>query len=308
MKTNISIEVKLTDRCNQRCFYCVNDDDVESGALIDGRFFIQRLREWAEDKESSVFEIKEVRMTGGEPLLYPKAVAEIARACRRLGIRSGINTNGSLITLPLLRSLKKAGMEVVKISFDGLDKAVYGKMRDETFSPEKILRGVKAAVHNGFKVILRFTLTRYNQNELIACYQKARDLGVYKFQIKPLIDAGRAHGSNGFLAREKIHQSLAELEKVTSGEILIPEILCWPPDHLSGFKYSICGSIKKIYVCTDLRVMICNYVPVTEFIGDLTQETLDTILRGREVDIWVSQEGHRIIKGCPNRVFFDSSV
>ncbi|MEW5900218.1 MAG: radical SAM protein [Acidobacteriota bacterium] len=304
MKKKISIEVKITDRCNQKCFHCVNDDLVESGAVVHWRLFIEKLKKWVEGREASLFEIPEVRMTGGEPMLYPDIIAEISRACSELGIRSGINTNGTLLDSPGLESLKEAGTSIVKISFDGLSRATYGKMRDAKFSPDEIIRGIDAAVKLGFGVILRYTLSRHNQSELLTCYQVARDFGAAKFQVKPLVEAGRARASNAFLTKDEVDRSIVELENFVSGDELVPEILCWLPRQSSRLRYSVCSSLNKIYLFTNLRVTICNYVPVTRYLGDLTAASLEDVLRARKVDAWKSPEGQRIIMGCPNLAYF----
>lgn len=304
MKEKLSIELKLTDRCNQCCFHCMNSDGPDCGADLDWRLFIRKLEEWASRRNESVCDIKEVRMTGGEPLLCQSAVLEIARSCSRFGIKSGINTNGTLMDSSIARLLKEAGISTVKVSLDASEEAAYQRIRGSSSSLDRILEGIKAAVEFGFKVVLRFTLSRYNRDQLVSCYHMAGDLRVNGFQVKPLISAGRAVGSMAFLSKEEINAALLELADSASGQTPAVEILCWPPEKASRLKYRICGSIDKIYVSTNLQVSICNYVPGTEPIGDMFRDSLENILRRRHCDEWVSPEGHHIISACPQICFF----
>lgn len=244
-------------------------------------------------------------MTGGEPLLCLNTVLEIARSCSHLGIKSGINTNGTLMGSSIARLLKEAGINNVKISLDASEEATYRRIRGLSCSLDRILEGIKAAVEFGFKVVLRFTLSRYNRNQLLSCYHMASDLRVNEFQIKPLISAGRAISSNAFLSKEEVNVALLELADSVSGQTPLVEILCWPPEKASRLKYRICSSINKIYISTKLQATICNYVPGTEPIGDMFRDSLENILRRRYCDEWVSPEGYHVISSCPNLGYFN---
>lgn len=282
----------------------MNSDGPSSGTDLDWRLFIRKLEEWASGRDETSDDIKAVRMTGGEPLLCLNEVLEIARSCSRLGIRSGVNTNGTLMDSSIARMLKEAGITTVKISLDASEDVTYRRIRGSSYSLDRILEGIKIAVEFGFKVVLRFTLSRYNRDQLVSCYQIAGDLGVNAFQVKPLISAGRAVGSKAFLSKEEINMVLLELADSVSGQTPPVEILCWPPEKACPLKYKICGSINKIYISTNLQVTICNYVPGTEPIGDMGRDSLEDILRRRHCDEWVSPEGYHVISGCPQIFFF----
>ncbi len=307
-KPTISIEVKITNRCNQACIHCANSDGLGSGQDIDWKLFNLRVEDWARQRESSVYDLNEIRLTGGEPLVDFEAVAGLARGCQRLGIRSGINTNGLLLDSGRIRLLKESGVGVFKISFDSIRLATYGRMRGRLPSLQPFFSIIQDLVKNRFKVILRLTLTRDNRDQLISCYHKAVELGVAQLQIKPLIRSGRAARLDSFLNRDEVNEALLHLAEASAGAGLPVEILCWPPVAGSPLSFKVCGSANKIYVSTDLTCSICNFIGEDRStpLGDLSTSPLEDIFRRRTAGQWIKQiNGHRLVQGCPNEAVFE---
>ncbi|GBE01005.1 cyclic pyranopterin monophosphate synthase [bacterium BMS3Abin08] len=298
MKKNISVEIKVTDRCNLDCFHCVNNDCPDHGKDLDAGLFVEKLARWVDNQGSSSYMITEVRMTGGEPLLNLHTVTEIARTCCSLGIQSGINTNATLLDAPTARLLKKSGLEIVKISFDSIDETTLRQIRGPRASLAKTITGIHTAVENGFHVILRYTLCSFNRDQLVACYRMAREIGVEKFQVKPLIRAGRAIGSSGFLSREELCRAFEELAVIVNGPIARPEILCWPSKDTTSLTVKACAGINKIYFSTSYKAYFCNYLPWTDEIGDLTRDTLEDLLQRRSIKVCEGRSSYPLLTGC----------
>lgn len=310
-KRSLSIEVKITDRCNQACPHCANRDGIGEGKDIDWAFFNHRLEEWGAGRDDSICDIEEVRLTGGEPLINFDAVTGIAECCHRLHIRSGINTNGLLISPERMRRLKESSLEIVKISFDATKSPTYICIRGPIPSLESHHEVIGDLVEKGFKVILRFTLMRPNRDELISSHILAEKLGVYKFQIKPLIPAGRAETSDFFLNRDMVDETLRDLMQARAGTRLRTEILCWPQAEGLDLFYKGCGNINKIYISPDMKVSICNYIAKIHDspIGDLSLSPLEQILRRRCDGAWSERLGRfDIIRGCPNTGHFEKGA
>jgi MoaA/NifB/PqqE/SkfB family radical SAM enzyme len=306
-KRTLSIEVKMTDRCNQQCPYCANRDGLDGSHDIDSVLFVRRLEEWARGREDSVYDIKEVRLTGGEPLIDLDAVFGVAECCRKLNIRSGVNTNGLLLNPDRIRRLKESGVEVVKISFDAVSPETYRLVRGPISSLDPLRDTIRELVANRFKVIMRFTLLKPNHDQLLAAHVLAEGLGVYKFQVKPLIRSGRAEISDAFLSPGEVDEALRELSRARAGTSLSTEVLCWPPAHGVDFFHKICGSIDKIYVSLDMAVTFCNYIWDDRQVplGDLSRSPLEDILRRRHAGEWSERAGrHEWLKGCPNSGHF----
>jgi GTP 3',8-cyclase len=166
------LRVSITDRCNERCSYCMP----------------QELQEWLPREEILTFEetlrlvgiaaqlgVSKVRITGGEPLTRRDVVDFIRRIPEISGIRSiGLSTNGTLLAREIAPSktmasgLCEAGVASVNISLDTLDRAVYSQITGRDFH-EQVLRGIDAAITAGFEQIkLNAVLMRgRNEDQLI---------------------------------------------------------------------------------------------------------------------------------------------
>jgi GTP 3',8-cyclase len=138
------LRVSLTDRCNLRCSYCMpaegldwlphpevlTDDEVVRLVTIG----VRRLG------------IREVRFTGGEPLIR-RGFVDIVRRTRELGdhLELSVTTNG-LGLERMAPALAAAGLDRVNLSLDTLDPARFKTItrRDRL---DDVLRGAKAA-HN----------------------------------------------------------------------------------------------------------------------------------------------------------------
>ena len=224
----------------------------------------------------------------------------IARTCRSLGLPSGVNTNGTLLGKGTIAALREEGLELVKVSFDTLDGETLRVSRGGGFSPSLGLEGVRLSRRAGLRVLLRFTLGGHNLGQLLPCYRRARDLGVERFQVKPVIPAGRAvSGGAPPLEREVVTRSLEQLAREAGGEGDTPaEVLCWHPEDAGGLSTKPCGSIDKLYVSTDGKVISCNYLPDSLPLGDLRRDSLAGLLDRRRPTLRRSG-GHEYLDGCP---------
>lgn len=113
-------ELILTDKCNFRCPYCRGlREDIQGELTYDQA--AEAVALWAADG------LKNVRFSGGEPLLW-KPLPELVTFAHDLGVeRIAISSNGSL---PLLRYLNliDRGVNDFSISLDACCAADCGKM------------------------------------------------------------------------------------------------------------------------------------------------------------------------------------
>jgi GTP 3',8-cyclase len=124
------LRVSLTDRCNLRCTYCMPAEGLEwlptEASLTDEE--VIRLITIAVTRLG----IRQVRFTGGEPLLRKSLEKIIAattalRTDEGLPVATALTTNG--LGLPRrLPGLKEAGLERVNISLDTVDQDRYTRL------------------------------------------------------------------------------------------------------------------------------------------------------------------------------------
>jgi len=149
-RTARDLRVSLTDRCNLRCTYCMPAEGLEwlptELSLTDEE--VIRLITIAVTRLG----IRQVRFTGGEPLLR-KSLEDIIAATTALRTDEGekvataLTTNG--LGLPRrLPGLTKAGLDRVNISLDTLDRARYAELTRRDRLPD-VLEAIDAAVAAG---------------------------------------------------------------------------------------------------------------------------------------------------------------
>jgi len=305
----IGIEVKVTDRCNQGCLHCVNDDRGPAGDDIDHRLFTRRLEELVFDEGGRDPKIKEVRITGGEPLLNLSGVTEIAESCTALGIKSGLNSNGLLLHAgDTLDRLGASGIRIVKVSLDSLNPGVFEKLRGRGGDLGDVLEGISLSVKAGFEVIVRFTVTTLNREELVPCYRFARESGASRFQVKPLIESGRGCLIGAGLSPSQLSQAFEALSRVAEPSSCIPEILCTPPGEAFGMAAKSCGSLDKIYISVNGDVCSCNFIPGRR-IGSIKKMSLSEILETRaELEVFESIRSELVLAGCPRYCGWSGSL
>ena len=187
------LRVSITDRCNERCSYCMP----------------QELQEWLPREEILSFEetlrliriaaelgVSKVRVTGGEPLTRRDVLNFVRRIPEIPGIKSiGLSTNGTLLAREITSgktmaaALRDAGVQSVNISLDTLDRDAYSQITGRDFH-EHVLRGIDAAISAGFDQIkLNTVLMRgRNEDQLIPLveFAGARDLILRFIEMMPV--------------------------------------------------------------------------------------------------------------------------
>src|SRR5213592_3566504 len=162
------LRVSITDRCNERCTYCMP----------------QELQEWLPREEILTFEetlrliriaaelgVSKVRVTGGEPLTRRDVLNFVRRIPEIPGIKSiGVSTNGTLLAREITSgktmaaALRDAGVQSVNISLDTLDRDAYSQITGRDFH-EHVLRGIDAAISADFDQIKLNTVLMRGRNE-----------------------------------------------------------------------------------------------------------------------------------------------
>ena len=172
------LRVSITDRCNERCTYCMP----------------QELQEWLPREEILTYEetlrliriaadlgVSKIRITGGEPLTRRGVVDLVRQISQISGLRDiGLSTNGTLLAretgpeVTMAAALRDAGVRSVNISLDTLDRHVYSQITGRDMHLQA-LSGIGSAITAGFDQIkLNAVLMRgRNEDQLIPLIQFA---------------------------------------------------------------------------------------------------------------------------------------
>ncbi|TGL64403.1 GTP 3',8-cyclase MoaA [Leptospira kmetyi] len=171
-----TLRISLLDRCNFACTYCVDRESTEFGLK---RMDLLKTEEWVRLVEGlhSTLDLKKVRLTGGEPTLYPD-LKILVKELKNLNIPEiSITTNGSVLSKQVFE-LREAGLDSINISLDAVTQESFKTMSRRS-ALKQTLRGIEAAISSGLKVKINCTLVRgKNEDQIIPILEYSWEKGI----------------------------------------------------------------------------------------------------------------------------------
>jgi cyclic pyranopterin phosphate synthase len=268
------LRVSITDRCNERCTYCMPRELQEWLPREDVLTYEETLRLIRIAAELGV---SKVRITGGEPLTRRDVLTLFLALPSIPGIDNiGISTNGTLLARQtaggqtMAAALRATGVNSVNVSLDTLDPEAYAQTTGRDYLPQA-LAGIDAAIAAGFTQIkLNCVLMRgRNQDQFIplAEYAGARNLTLRFIELMPVTTGDVLHEEN-FLS---VTEARRELESHFGPLIPEPEFRTNGPssyykipgrDQRIGFigamtNLHFCESCNKLRLTCDGKLRPC---------------------------------------------------
>jgi len=252
------LRVSVTDRCNERCFYCM-PQGYHGWSCAKDRLSAEEIIHVVSD--AAALGIRKVRLTGGEPLVRKDIVEIASRIWEIPGIEAlGLSTNGTLLA-PLANALKQAGIRSINVSLDALDPAVYHGITGGQIAP--VLEGLKAAREAGFEIIkLNCVLLRgVNEGEYRALAEFAALHGHPLRFIELMPMAGEFDFAKHYLPIEAVRRILDP-----TGDRLVPDSMAhlghgparyWR-DQQTGGQIGFIGAMTTPHFCAS-----CNKLRLT---------------------------------------------
>ena len=203
------LRVSLTDRCNLRCSYCMPPEGLDwlpKPEVLTGDEVARLVRIGVE-----ALGIREVRFTGGEPLLRRDLVAIIAAAAA-LSPRPEISLTTNGIGLDRrAAALRDAGLDRINVSLDTLRPEVFRKLthRDRL---DDVLSGLAAAAAAGLTPVkVNAVMMRdLNEDEAPALLRYCLDHGYeLRFIEQMPLDAQHGWKRAEMITAEEIFGALA---------------------------------------------------------------------------------------------------
>ncbi|MDF1754157.1 MAG: GTP 3',8-cyclase MoaA [Verrucomicrobiales bacterium] len=178
------LRISITDRCNERCHYCLPQENQEWLPREEVLTYEEILRVARVGAELG---ISKVRVTGGEPLTRRNVLSFIDELCQIPGIDDvGLSTNGTLLNRKPYpdspetnaAALKRSGVRTVNISLDTLNQQEYEQTTGRDYL-QLAIKGIETAIAEGFeKVKLNSVLMRHkNEHELWDLVNFAQEKG-----------------------------------------------------------------------------------------------------------------------------------
>ncbi|WP_029456701.1 radical SAM/SPASM domain-containing protein [Solidesulfovibrio alcoholivorans] len=188
------LKIESTNICNLRCAYCYDDRrPPRDDERLFGRMTLEQFRKILDDVGAYLFKINLYGF--GEPFLFPETLDMIRLAASR-NIGVGVSSNLTHRDPELARRIVASGLEVLIFSCHGVSQETSGRfMRGG--NPDVALAALRAVIEERRKagsatpfIDWQYCVTGFNEHEIPAAREKARELGVDQVRfIKPFFPA-----------------------------------------------------------------------------------------------------------------------
>ena len=185
----------ITEACNFACKYCYatwqkpdlhreafHNPDVTKHILQSIADYFLRERESNPLWKSIHWDAVRLSIAGGEPLLYPDRVVDIAKMSRGLGMGVSLITNGSRLDKALMRELAP-NLTMLGVSIDSADKEINQRIgRLDRQGRQLSLSGLSEVIDLGREMNPRL---KVKINTVVCSENQATSMAVPIQQIRP---------------------------------------------------------------------------------------------------------------------------
>ncbi|MEY2597130.1 MAG: hypothetical protein RL182_213, partial [Actinomycetota bacterium] len=276
------LRVSLTDRCSLRCTYCMPfnfDKWLPSETLLTATEIVKVI-------EIAVSQgIKEVRLTGGEPLLRPDIVEIVSRINSLETVPELSMTTNGVALAKFANDLAKAGLKRINISLDTLD---WERFKRLTFRDryDDVIEGIAAAKSAGLAPIkINTVLMRdINGDEALPLLKWAlkENLNLRFIEQMPL-DAGDAWTRSNLITADEIYSQLSSEFDLTP----VAERGSSPAEEFyvngSPATVGIIGSVTRSFCANCDRLRLTSDGQLRNCLFSNEETDLRSILRNRNL-------------------------
>jgi cyclic pyranopterin phosphate synthase len=299
------LRLSVTDRCNYRCRYCMDPDF----RYMPKRSLLSLEQYLAIARAGRSLGISKLRITGGEPTLYPQ-IDELVDGLGRIGFEDvAMTTNGSLLTRDRLARWRNAGLHRITLSLDSLRPERVRSITRAEASPDTVINAIAMAHDVGLRTIkVNAVIMRgVNDDEIadFAHFARTHDVDYRFIEFMPL-DSDRAWARGDVVSADEMVQVLEstfELVPVgrddAHGTALHWRFADGAPGRIgiiASVTRNFCGACSRLRITADGKVRPCLFShdewdlkPLLDAAGD------ETAIREFIINaVWTKQAGHGI--------------
>ena len=210
--TLVDLFWECTLTCNAKCKHCGSSAEKKK---YDGELTTEEIKTAFKQISNDMDATKIlINVTGGEPLVRKDLCEVMEYATNELGVHWGMTTNGILLNDENIEKLKKANMETISISIDGLEET-HDSFRGVPGSYKTIINNIKKLKKANFVKHLQVTTVFHKQNinQLDELYKVMLDLGLDSWRLVSMDPIGRANQNNNLLLDGKELKQLLDFIK-----------------------------------------------------------------------------------------------
>lgn len=303
-RTADDLRISLIDKCNLRCTYCMPAEGLpwlKKDELLTADEAVRLA-----DIGVRILGVKDIRFTGGEPLVR-KDLADIIRGVRRLHpkVSISITTNGIGLD-KRIDELVEAGLTRVNVSLDTVDREAFTALTRRDRLPQ-VMAGLKAAKNAGLEPVkVNAVMMRgVNDHGAVDLAQWCLDHGYQLRFIEQMpLDADRSWARENLVSGAEIRSALSErfvLREDPAPRGSAPAQL-WEVYGSDGGKLGAVGIIASVTesfcaACSRTRITADGKIRSCLFSNEETD--LMGLLRGDVSDEDVALEWSRAMWGKP---------
>ncbi|MDX2227699.1 MAG: GTP 3',8-cyclase MoaA [Verrucomicrobiae bacterium] len=249
------LRISVTDRCNERCLYCMPDEQQQWLPRSDILSYEEILRVV---RVGVGLGITKYRVTGGEPLVRRDILRFISRLCATPGVADvGMTTNGTLLK-NMARDLRDAGLENINISLDSLRPEGYAAISGRPLLAE-VLQGIEAAREAGFrKIKLNMVLIRgKNDDEIMPMveFARARGLALRFIEMMPVSSREVLTEENFISVGEVMQRISRHFALVPKGDYTGNGPAVYYTDPAQSVTLGFIGAMTNLHFCDSCNKM-----------------------------------------------------
>ncbi len=301
------LRLSVTDRCNYRCVYCMDPDH----RYMPKRDLLGVDEYLAIARVAASLGVRKVRVTGGEPTLYPDLDALLAGLAALPLEDIAMTTNGSLMTAPAARRWRELGLHRITLSLDSLRPERVRSMTRTSAEPDGVFRAIRIGQEAGFDSIKvnAVVMRGFNDDELADFADLAR---VYAIDMRLIewmpLDSSRSWDRAEVVSADEMLESIRarhDLVPLDRDDVHGTSLNFGFADGAPG-RIGIIASVTRPFcgACSRLRTTADGKVRPCLFSHD--EWDLRPLLRGGASDgdlarfltdaMWTKQAGHGIGK------------
>jgi cyclic pyranopterin phosphate synthase len=304
-RTIHDLRLSITDRCNFRCIYCMEPED----RFLPKRSLLSANEYLAVVDAAMTLGVRKIRITGGEPTLYPGLDALIDELGRRGLEDIAMTTNGWHLNPGRVAGWKASGLRRMTFSLDTLREDRMATITRSGTSVADVLRSVDIAAAEGLthSKINVVAMRGHNEDEYadFADLARERELDIRFIEFMPL-DSGRLWKPDSVVSETEIVDAISQRHTLHLRSSHNPHSTSRHYEFADGGPGRIgviasvtrpfCGACNRLRVTAEGAVRPCLFSNTEWDIRPLLRSggTHEDIVRFLVDAVWTKQAGHSI--------------
>lgn len=181
----------ITGQCNLKCMHCYAS---ATSKPFEGELTTAECYKVLDDL--AAYHVPSVLFSGGEPLMRPE-LFEFAEYARKVGLRTVLSSNGTLIDREMAVRVRDAGFTYAGISLDGTERT-HDQIRGVRGSFQASLQAIRYLREAGVRTGVRFTVHAKNLSDMEAIFDIVEEEAIPRVCVYHLGYAGRGGRISAF--------------------------------------------------------------------------------------------------------------